>query len=138
MPYLHHGFIEQTIHFKGVAMSSADELKKQKKKLDRMRWQLHLSRDLKVSNIRDFKEEYIFHPHRRWRFDFAFPDKKLAIEIDGGIWGAKGGHTTGVGYQNDRDKDEADLLMGWIVYRCTPAMVKTGRALKTIEKLLKM
>ena len=28
--------------------------------------------------------EYIFHPKRKWRFDFYFPERKLAVEIEGG------------------------------------------------------
>ncbi|EPP5336614.1 hypothetical protein ACUSRM_000689 [Vibrio alginolyticus] len=28
--------------------------------------------------------EYRFHETRRWRFDFAYPDQQLAIEVEGG------------------------------------------------------
>ena len=30
------------------------------------------------------KEEYRFHPKRRWRFDMAILEHKIAIEIEGG------------------------------------------------------
>ena len=44
----------------------------------------------------DFVQEYRFHPPRQWRFDFACPTKKLAIEIEGGHyegdWTAQQGH----------------------------------------------
>ena len=29
--------------------------------------------------------EYRFHPERRWRADFAWPEKKLLVEVDGGV-----------------------------------------------------
>src|SRR5690606_39740371 len=29
--------------------------------------------------------EYRFHPERRWRFDFAWPDLRVAAEVEGGI-----------------------------------------------------
>lgn len=83
-----------------------------------------------------FEREFRFHTTRRWRFDFAWPEKLIACEIDGGSWKPHGGHSTGAGFQNDRDKDDAALRLGWRVYRCTPAMVKRGQALETIIQLL--
>lgn len=119
-------------------MTPSEVLKKEKAKLDRLRWQMHLARDLKGYAITGWQEEFKFHPKRRWRLDFAFPLHRLGVEIDGGLWLEKGGHTTGKGYQGDRDKDEAALLMGWRIYRCTPQTVKSGRAVQTIIELLKM
>ena len=37
------------------------------------------------------EREYKFHKTRKWRFDFAYPDIQLAVEIDGGQWRAGGG-----------------------------------------------
>lgn len=33
----------------------------------------------------DIIPEYRFHPTRKWRFDFAIPHIKVAIEIEGGL-----------------------------------------------------
>ena len=30
--------------------------------------------------------EYRFHPSREWLFDFAIPEVKVGIEVEGGIW----------------------------------------------------
>lgn len=30
--------------------------------------------------------EYRFHPAREWRFDFAIPDCRVAIEVEGGAF----------------------------------------------------
>jgi hypothetical protein len=38
------------------------------------------------SGIQVPTREYVFAPPRKWRFDFAWPDIKLAVEINGGIW----------------------------------------------------
>jgi very-short-patch-repair endonuclease len=92
---------------------------------------------LKAFGIKGWVREYRFLIERKWRFDFAFPEIKLAVEVDGGQW-IKGGHNTGTGKQRDCDKDEAALLDGWIVYRVTPSMVKSGRAVQTIDKLIKI
>jgi hypothetical protein len=32
-----------------------------------------------------------FHAERKWRFDMAFPDHRIALEVDGGIWRKGGG-----------------------------------------------
>lgn len=32
----------------------------------------------------EFVREHRFHPTRRWRFDFAWPDEKVALEVEGG------------------------------------------------------
>jgi hypothetical protein len=30
--------------------------------------------------------QLVFHKHRKWRFDFAWPDVKVAVEIQGGAF----------------------------------------------------
>lgn len=71
-----------------------------------------------------------------YRFDFAWPDIKLAVEVNGGIWLKKGGHNTGRGIERDLQKSGAAMKLGWTVYSCTPAMIKSGDALQTIEILI--
>jgi very-short-patch-repair endonuclease len=60
------------------------------------------------------KGEHRFHPVRRWRFDYAYPFHKIAIEVHGGIW-TQGGHTRGSGFMEDRDKMNEAQILGWIV-----------------------
>ena len=66
-------------------------------------------------------EEYRFHPVRRWRFDFAYVDRRLAIEIDGGQWKPRGGRHASDG---DREKLNAAAVLGWRVLRYSGAMLK--------------
>lgn len=73
---------------------------------------------------------------KNWRFDFAIPVLKFAIEVEGGAWLAKGRHTTGTGFHADLLKYEAAQRLGWTVYRCDPAMIRSGRAVQTITMLL--
>lgn len=80
--------------------------------------------------------EYRFHDTRRWRFDFAWPDIKLAVEVEGVVWKGKGGrHQRADGMTADCQKYGAAMELGWDVYRCTQKMVENGQALNTIEKL---
>jgi very-short-patch-repair endonuclease len=79
--------------------------------------------------------EVRFHPKRRWRFDFAWPDRKLALECDGGIW-VGGRHGTGQGIERDCEKFSEAAIAGWRVMRVTTGMVKSGQALSLIERAL--
>lgn len=58
--------------------------------------------------------ELRFHPSRKWRFDYAWPDKKVALEIHGATY-RNGRHTRGAGFAKDREKMNEAQLLGWIV-----------------------
>jgi very-short-patch-repair endonuclease len=79
--------------------------------------------------------EYKFHPTRKWRADFAIPEKMILIEIEGGVW-IKSRHTTGAGYTADCEKYNEATLCGWHIFRFTPDIVKSGAAIGMIEKYL--
>ena len=78
--------------------------------------------------------EYAFALPRRWRFDFCWPDKRIALEVDGGVY-AGGRHTSGVGYTNDCRKLNAATLLGWKVYRVTPEMIRDGDHMPILESV---
>ena len=69
--------------------------------------------------------EFRFHPTRKWRFDFAYPEKKIAIEIEGGVW-TGGAHTRGKHFESDCEKYNAATLLGWRALRFTGGMVERG------------
>jgi very-short-patch-repair endonuclease len=60
------------------------------------------------------RREYRFHPTRRWRFDFAWPRFRVAVEVDGGAF-VRGRHVQGAGSHGDRNKLNAATLLGWRV-----------------------
>ena len=64
----------------------------------------------------NFEREYRFHPERKWRFDFADPVNKVAVEIDGGVFG-NGRHSRGAGFRSDCEKLNAAAALGWRVFR---------------------
>lgn len=64
-------------------------------------------------------KEYKFHPTRRWRFDYAIPEHKIALEVEGGVW-TGGRHTSPKGFLGDIEKYNTATLMGWRVFRTTP------------------
>lgn len=65
--------------------------------------------------------EHRFHPTRRWRFDFAWPTAKLAVECDGGQWKKHGGRHARDG---DREKLNEAAGFGWRVLRFSGQMLK--------------
>jgi hypothetical protein len=71
--------------------------------------------DLKVECVKEYK----FHPKRRWRFDYAIPDHKIALEVEGGVW-TGGRHIRAQGFLGDMEKYNTATLMGWRVFRTTP------------------
>ena len=46
------------------------------------------------------ESEFRFHVQRKWRFDYCWPDLKVAVEIEGGVW-TQGRHTRPVGFLNE-------------------------------------
>ena len=71
--------------------------------------------DLKVECVKEFK----FHPVRKWRCDYAVPEYKIALEVEGGVW-TGGRHTSPKGFLGDIEKYNTATLMGWRVFRTTP------------------
>jgi very-short-patch-repair endonuclease len=83
----------------------------------------------------DPEREYRFHDKRRWRFDFAYPDDKIAIEVQGGIW-ARGAHARGTGLERDYEKLNAAQMLGWSVYQFSRKVIDSGEAIEILEKVL--
>ena len=73
---------------------------------------------------------------RRFRFDFAWADKMLGVEIEGGVFSG-GRHTRGVGYSRDLEKYNLAAMHGWTVYRFTTQDVKQGIAVRFITIIIK-
>ena len=80
--------------------------------------------------------EFRFHQSRRWRFDFAWPVKRVAVEVEGGIW-TRGRHTRGGGYIGDLEKYNEAAVMGWVVLRVAGEHIEDGRALRWLELALR-
>lgn len=66
----------------------------------------------------ELKEEHKFHPERKWRFDWAFPAVKIAVEYEG-IFSEKSRHTNMKGYSGDVVKYNTAVADGWRIIRAT-------------------
>lgn len=78
------------------------------------------------------QHEYAFASNRKWRFDFAWPDKMLAVEIEGGTW-TQGRHSRPKGFAEDCQKYNHAALLGWRVLRYTGDMVRKEEAVEQVR-----
>lgn len=79
--------------------------------------------------------EHRFHEKRRWRFDYAWPLEKVAVEVEGGIY-VRGRHVRGKGYEKDLEKYNAAQELGWRVFRYSTGMIECGEAIRQIARVL--
>ena len=77
------------------------------------------------------RTEHVFHPGRRFRFDIAWPELFLAVEVEGGIFGKgercptcgqskRGAHGSISGILRDIEKYNLAQMDGWTVLRVLP------------------
>ena len=79
--------------------------------------------------------EHRFHDERLWRFDYAWPEERLALEVEGGVW-TRGRHTRGGGFLEDLAKYNEAAVMGWRLIRVTPAQLPTDYCIGLLDQVL--
>jgi very-short-patch-repair endonuclease len=99
--------------------------------------ELALAFQMAVHKIPAPVREHRFCPPRRFRFDFAWPEQKLAVEVDGGSWIA-GRHNRGAGFAKDAEKANLAVLHGWRVLHFVGSQIDDGTAIDTIRQALGM
>lgn len=72
---------------------------------------------------------------RKWRFDFAWPARHVALEVEGGTW-TGGAHTRGAHFESDCEKYAIAAIQGWRVIRATTDQVRTGVAGAWMQRIL--
>ena len=92
---------------------------------------LHVRAEKLPAPVREFR----FAPPRQWRFDFAWPEQKLAVEVEGGIF-TKGRHSRGSGMLADMEKYNRAALLGWRVLRFFTDQVRDGSAIAVVKEAL--
>jgi len=75
--------------------------------------------------------EYRFHPTRRWRFDFAYVEQKLGIEVDGGAF-STGRHNRAIPQAEDNHKTNAAILLGWRVLKFNTVNMKDVATVRSV------
>jgi very-short-patch-repair endonuclease len=92
---------------------------------------------LDQAGLPPYIKEHRFSEPRKWRFDIAWIEHKLALEIEGGVHN-RGRHTRPVGYEKDCEKYNNAILLGWRVLRVTSRQVMEGEALAWVQQAIGM
>ncbi|MGE0227776.1 MAG: endonuclease domain-containing protein [Dehalococcoidia bacterium] len=82
-----------------------------------------------------FVRQHQYVPGRRFKADFAFPELRLLIEVQGGVYTGQA-HGSVSGVLRDNERLNLATLHGWSVLRFTPDDVASGAALTAIEDYL--
>lgn len=80
-------------------------------------------------------KEYRFYKARMWRFDYALPLYKIAVEVEGGVW-TQGRHVRPQGFLSDMQKYNTAALLGWRVFRTTPDKLVTGDTILLLKSAI--
>lgn len=83
-------------------------------------------------------QEYKFHPTRKWRIDYFFEcgGKKLALEVEGGVW-TGGRHTRGAGFVGDMEKYNELTRAGIALLRVQPKDLLKTQTFELLKSALK-
>jgi very-short-patch-repair endonuclease len=95
----------------------------------------HLLTRIRQTGLPEPETEYQFMVRRKFRFDIAWPSRRIAVEVDGGTWSG-GRHVQGRGYENDCIKINAATEQGWRVFRYTTGLVLCDEAIIQLERVL--
>lgn len=82
-----------------------------------------------------FEREYVIPElQRKWRWDFADPVNRVALEFQGGIWMPNRGHSGGSGIRRDHAKLNAAQLHGWTVFHFDDKAVRSLMAVDLVRQ----
>ena len=91
-----------------------------------------MSVEMKQVGIPEPTYEHVFHPTRKWRMDLAWPEQKVFLEVQGGIF-TNGRHARGAAMLKEFEKINTASSMGWRVLYCQPSdlcMMKTVEVIR--------
>jgi hypothetical protein len=80
-------------------------------------------------------QEHKFHPTRGWRFDYAWPEYKVALEVEGGVW-TGGRHTRGKGFMADLNKYNEANVLRWHVLKTVPDQLCDTTTIEMLRAML--
>lgn len=94
--------------------------------------ELAFAKQLTVLELPPPQREFKFHPNRDWRFDYAWPDKKIAVEVQGMP------HRIRERFLSDVEKLAVAQIHGWQVLLVAGQDVRSGRAVSWLVTLWEM
>ena len=124
---LNHHLVEANVKVKKRIIKARNDCKE----VQYIHWQLKY---WCIEKGYTLEKELQFAKPRKFRFDFAIPEFKIAIEYDG-LNSDKSGHATLVGFTSDTEKINLAISKGWRVLRYT--VINYQNVLQDLEKIIK-
>jgi hypothetical protein len=139
-----HVLCSKCLYYKRVRGSKFCQRCKDEKAAERKRHEIELTDQLVLGGLVDGSlVDYPFDADRNWTFDRAWPERKIALEVDGGnrmaVISKRTGKPVAIGRHTlsaDYSKINAATMQGWSVFRFTPEMIRSGEAFATIHDVL--
>lgn len=104
-------------------------MKRQPKINPQVEYLVGLGREL---GLGEAMREFVFARPRQFRADLAWPEFRLLVEFEGGVY-IRGRHTRGRGYENDCYKYSLASILGYTLVRVTSGMINDGKAFKLLK-----
>jgi len=89
-----------------------------------------LAQHIRADNLPRPIRQYQVNPARRWRLDYAWPDLRIACEVDGEV------HRIKERFHADIEKHAWLVLHGWTLLRVGGREVRSGKAIEWLKSLL--
>lgn len=113
-----------------------DEARKAAKKAKHERLEKLMALRLTAGGCGGFVFHCRFDSSRR-HVDFAWPDKKVAIEVDGGVF-VRGGHSRGMAQTRDYVKGNDLVFSGWRLFRVSTKHFEDGYLNGFVERIFEV
>ena len=79
--------------------------------------------------------QYSYVPGRKFAADFAWPEARLLVEVQGGVY-TRGAHGSVGGVLRDIERLNLATLAGWRMLRFAGQHIERGEAIEVIEEAL--
>lgn len=83
-------------------------------------------------NLPSPQKEYKPGTVRKYKLDYAWPDIKVGIELNGGIFMKKGGHNSISGLLRDYERMNYLQILGWLIIQFDPSMMRNDLYVKEV------
>lgn len=91
--------------------------------------------------------EYAFIPGRRFRLDFAWPQRKVGLEVDGGVFGIGrpcptckrrrvGAHSSISDIKRNMEKRNLAIVHGWRIITVLPEKFAASETIDLLREIL--
>lgn len=144
--------MKRSVTLKQVSSFLSSEEMKQIKKVQASNEKILFANHIKQATGFKPVSEFRFTKERRWRLDYAIPELKIAIEVEGGrfkkttYYDKKAGkfrthiggrHNTATGFKNDMEKYNELAALGWLLVRTTPEELFSAQTLNIVQRCIK-